>query len=733
MNILKQNILDLFADDGYAPLTIMDMATILKESEEQIKKSLMELKKDFIVYETKKHKFAPLKHFGLYQGIIEVKEKGFGFIKSQDFEDELYVSKDHINGAMNKDKVVFSVVNYNDNEKNEASVVDIVKRNLKKIICVITNKNGERQLKPQDEKLALNVLVNDFGINVVDDVVTIEIVEYLYNDTVRGRIVQTLGNIHDVGIDIKAVALKYDFEQDFPNVVMEELKEIAYNYETTLKEQELSKRPLVNKTIITIDGEDAKDLDDAVSIQKLDNGNYQLGVYIADVSYFVKEDNPLDVEALYRGTSVYLADRVIPMLPHKLSNDLCSLNEKTPKLVIACEMEINNEGLVENYSIFEAIIETKHRMSYTNVNKILDDDIKELKQYRDIFETVHLMQELSVILYEMRYRRGSLNFDIPEAKIIVDSKGKPVDVVLRERGKGEMLIEEFMLIANETVATCITQMDLPFIYRIHDMPSKEKLDTFNRIIKRTNYSLKQKGAKLTTKTLQSLLDEISDKDIGLSTMLLRMMAKAKYSIQNIGHYGLASPCYTHFTSPIRRYPDLLVHRLLRLYLFEGKVDVEDQMKYTRIIINSAEQSSRRERDAIECEYEVNDMKMAEYMEKHIGETYEGTISSVTSFGMFITLPNTIEGLVRVNQMKDDYYQYFDNLMALCGTRTNNVYRLGDKIKVKVVDANKAKREIDFVIAGKKNDNMVKYSYQKHSDHSRGRHETTRRKENRRKK
>jgi len=442
----------------------------------------------------------------------------------------------------------------------------------------------------------------------------------------------------------------------------------------------------------------------------------------------VTENSKLDEEALYRGTSVYLVDRVIPMLPHKLSNDLCSLNEKTPKLVMACIMEINNEGIVENYEIKEAVIETRHRMTYTNVNKILNGDKEIQEQYYDIVNDVFMMNKLSRILSNMREKNGALNFEIPEARIIVDDKGKPIDIQLRERFDAEKLIEQFMLTANETVASCINQMDLPFIYRVHDEPKQDKLKSFKKLLKNTTYNINiRNNQKVTPKILQGIMNQVNDYSI--NTMLLRMMAKAKYDAYNIGHYGLASTCYTHFTSPIRRYPDLLVHRLLKKYLIKGEVSIDDQNKNFQMISLRAEQSSKRERDAIECEYEVNDMKMAEYMENHIGETFIGTVSSVTNFGMFVTLENTVEGLIRLIDMKDDYYDYDSNTLSLLGRHTKQKYQLGDKVKVKCVNASKQKKEIDFIVSSKNNKNMIKYSQ---TLNGRGKHEKRRTKRNRKK-
>ena len=705
---LKNNLIDIFNDSACAPYTFEELLDITKYEITILKNLLEQLKEENIIYESKKHRFGLLSQFGLYIGTIDVKEKGYGFISSQSFEKELFVPKTDINSALNKDKVIFRIKNKNIDISDEAVVVKVIERHLKTVVGEIKSYYYRKVFEPIDKKIQLHFEVDDFNMSVEGDIVKFKIDQFVSDEHVKGKIIEIIGNKNDVGIDIKSIAAKYDFYQDFNNETINDLERVVNFYQEGGYEHEISKREKINKTIITIDGEDAKDLDDAVSIEQLDNGNYLLGVYIADVSYFVQENMPLDEEALSRGTSVYLVDRVIPMLPHKLSNDLCSLNEKTPKLVMACLMEINNNGDVVNYEIKEAVIETKHRMSYTNVNKIIDNDLEIKEKYKDIVNDVILMNKVAHILSNKRAKNGALNFEIPEAKIIVDEKGYPIDVQLRERYEGEKLIEQFMLTANETVATCINQMDLPFIYRVHDEPKQDKLQSFKKLLKNTKYNINiRNNQKVTPKVLQTIMDEVND--YAINTTLLRMMAKAKYDVYNIGHYGLASDCYTHFTSPIRRYPDLLVHRLLKKYLINGEVTIEDQKNNFNMISIRAEQSSKRERDAIECEYEVNDMKMAQFMENHIGEEFQGTVSSITSFGMFVTLHNSIEGLIRLGDMKDYYYEYNSTLMCLTGRHTNNIYRLGDTVKVKCIDANKTKKEIDFIISSKSNKNMLKYS------------------------
>lgn len=726
---LKDKIITLFENSSNASYTFEELLELLNCEKEELSEQLYELKEQYIIHESKKHRFGLLKQFGLYIGTIDVKEKGFGFILSEDFENEFFVPRTETNHALNKDTVIFRITNENTQEKTEASVVKVIKRSLEYVVGKISETYFQKEFIPIDNKLNIFFEITDYGLSVENDIVKVKIDEFVNDSLVKCHVVEIIGNAYDVGIDVKSIAAKYDFHQEFSKEVINCLEEVVNDY-NNFGEDEINKREFIDKKIITIDGKDAKDLDDAISIEILDNGNYLLGVYIADVSYFVKENSALDEEALNRGTSVYLVDRVIPMLPHKLSNDLCSLNPNTNKLVMCCIMEINHDGVVVDYEIKKGVINTKYRMTYDDVNLILNGDKDLQEKYYDIVDELFKMNKLSKILNQMRYARGSLNFDIPEPKIIVNEIGQPISIELRERFDGEKLIEEFMLIANETVASCINQLDLPFIYRVHDVPSMDKLTRFNKIIKNTKYSFKlKKNQKITPKVLQNLLADVGEEDYAINTMLLRLMAKAKYDVYNIGHYGLASNCYTHFTSPIRRYPDLLVHRLLKKYLIDGEVDIESQKYNHNIISLAAVQSSKKEKDAISCEYEVNDMKMAEYMEMHIGEEFEGTISSVTNFGLFVTLPNTVEGLIRIGTIKDDYYEYKESLMSLCGKNNKKMYRLGDKIKVKVLSASKEKKEIDFIIPFKTNLNMIKYSK---NNKTRGKYEKRRNSSHRKK-
>ena len=464
------------------------------------------------------------------------------------------------------------------------------------------------------------------------------------------------------------------------------------------EEEMVGRRDLRDKEIFTIDGDDTKDIDDAISIDILENGNYKLGVHIADVSYYVRENTHIDEEAYDRGTSVYLADRVIPMLPHKLSNGICSLNPNEDRLAMSCEMEIDNKGNVVSYDIFESVINSKKQMTYNNVNKIFDENIIP-EGYEKFTDSLLKMKDLAAILRKNKIERGYIDFDIDESKIIVDEKGEAIDVVLRDRGTGQRLIEDFMIAANETVATCIYFMDLPFVYRIHGKPNEEKINSFIKFIGLLGYKIKGKYEEVTPKDMQKILEQLKEKKEFhlLSTLLLRSMQKAIYDTNNIGHFGLASKCYTHFTSPIRRYPDTTVHRLIRTYLFDKKINPETVDYYEHKLPFLTEHSSTKERDAIECERQVDDLKKAEYMMKHIGERYTGMISSVTNFGFFVELPNLVEGLVKVSDLTDDKYIFDETTFSLRGVNNKRGYRLGDKVNVIVKDANKLTRTIDFII------------------------------------
>ena len=460
------------------------------------------------------------------------------------------------------------------------------------------------------------------------------------------------------------------------------------------------RRDLRDMEIFTIDGDDTKDIDDAISIEKYANGHYKLGVHIADVSYYVKEGSPLDNEAMERGTSVYLVDRVIPMLPHELSNGICSLNPNTDRLAISCIMEFDSTGRQVDYELFPSVIRSRIQMTYKKVNSILENNIVP-EGYEPYEKSLRIMAELASILRKAKIKRGYLDFDVDEAKILVDEDCKPLEIKIRERGVGENLIEDFMIAANECVATHIYFMNLPFIYRVHEVPKEEKIRSFLTFIGNLGYQFSGDVKDTSPKTVQRLLNFLKDKPEYkmLSSLLLRSMQKAVYKPENLGHYGLASSCYTHFTSPIRRYPDTTVHRLLRTYLFDRNLDMSTIRKWEEKLVYIAEHSSSRERASVDCEREVEDMKMAEYMEGHIGEVFEGMISSVTSFGMFVELDNLVEGLVPLRDMPD-FFHYDEVRMTLTGERTHVKYTIGDRVLIKVARASKEEKTIDFEIIKK---------------------------------
>lgn len=469
------------------------------------------------------------------------------------------------------------------------------------------------------------------------------------------------------------------------------------NIPDMIPEEELNRRKdLSEMTIVTIDGADAKDLDDAVSVERLKNGHYMLGVHIADVSYYVKENSVLDDEAFNRGTSVYLIDQVVPMLPKKLSNGLCSLNPHRPRLTLSCFMEIDHSGGVLNYEICETFIKTVARMTYTEVTEVLDGDMAARNEFGDLVPTFELMRVLALILRDKRMRRGSIDFDFPEPKIAVDENGRAVGVKIYENTISNKIIEEFMLVANETVARHMFNLNLPLVYRVHEKPGSEKVERFATLVRNMNYKFKAKEA-VSPKAMQNLLFKIkgTQEQTMLSTMMLRSLMKARYSNENLGHFGLAADYYCHFTSPIRRYPDLMVHRILRAWL-NGKLDERQISRYTKITADAAKQSSDTEVSATEAERDLVAYKMCEYMEDKIGQEFDGFISSVTSFGLFVQLPNTIEGLIRMTDLDDDYYEYDESNMTLIGRHTGRTYFIGEQIRVRLTKVTTELKQIDFV-------------------------------------
>ncbi|HDJ6891368.1 TPA: ribonuclease R, partial [Staphylococcus aureus] len=519
------------------------------------------------------------------------------------------------------------------------------------------------------------------------------------SDNPEGHISAILGHKNDPGVDILSIIYQHGIEIEFPDEVLQEAEAVPDHIENT---EIKGRHDLRDELTITIDGADAKDLDDAISVKKLANGNTQLTVSIADVSYYVTEGSALDKEAYDRATSVYLVDRVIPMIPHRLSNGICSLNPNVDRLTLSCRMEIDASGRVVKHEIFDSVIHSDYRMTYDAVNQIItekDPNIRE--QYNEITPMLDLAQDLSNRLIQMRKRRGEIDFDISEAKVLVNEDGIPTDVQLRQRGEGERLIESFMLIANETVAEHFSKLDVPFIYRVHEQPKSDRLRQFFDFITNFGIMIKGTGEDIHPTTLQKVQEEVEGRpeQMVISTMMLRSMQQAHYDDVNLGHFGLSAEYYTHFTSPIRRYPDLTVHRLIRKYLIEKSMDNKEVKRWEDKLPELAEHTSKRERRAIEAERDTDELKKAEYMIQHIGDEFEGIVSSVANFGMFIELPNTIEGMVHIANMTDDYYRFEERQMALIGERQAKVFRIGDTVKVKVTHVDVDERLIDFQIVG----------------------------------
>ena len=697
VNDMKEKILSILEESDKAlSIDELDSALNLNTIEEtkEFSDALRELEDSYEIYRSNKNRYMLLENSNLRKGILRMNKKGFGFVEVSGEEEDIFVAPDNINKALNNDTVIVEILNKNSGEKREGRIVKTLERDLSTIVGEIYFKKDKGYIIPDDKKLDIQLEIDrDKSHGAVDGhKVVVKILRNITKNRYKGEVVRIIGHKNDPGVDILSIVCKYEINDTFPEEVIEELDSIP---EEVREQDKKGRKDLTDVTIFTIDGDDTKDIDDAISVEKLKNGNYKLGVHIADVSYYVKEGSPLDKEAMDRGTSVYLVDRVIPMLPHKLSNGICSLNPGVDRLAISCVMEIDNNGKTVDYEIFPSIIKSRLQMTYKKVNQVIEkNEIPE--GYEPFVNDLKLMDELSQIIRKAKINRGYIDFDVDEAKIIVDENCHPTDIVLRNRGRGENLIEDFMIQANECVATHIFYMDLPFIYRVHEYPKEEKIRDFISFVQSLGYTVKFNTKDISPKAIQNLINQLKDKKEFkvLSSLLLRNMQKAIYLPQNLGHYGLASKCYTHFTSPIRRYPDTTVHRLLRTYLFNDDMSNQTINKWQEKLVYIAENSSFKERESVECEREVEDMKMAEYMEDHIGEEYKGIISGVTNFGMFIQLDNLVEGLIHVNDMKD-YFSFDEVTQSLIGERTKEKFTLGDEVLIKVKAASKEAKTIDF--------------------------------------
>ena len=697
VNAMKEKILSILKESDKAlSINELDSALNLNTIEEtkEFSDALRELEDSYEIYRSNKNRYMLLENSNLRKGILRMNKKGFGFVEVSGEEEDIFIAPDNINKALNNDTVIVEILNKNSGEKREGRIVKTLERDLSTIVGEIYFKKDKGYIIPDDKKLDIQLEIDrDKSHGAVDGhKVVVKILRNITKNRYKGEVVRIIGHKNDPGVDILSIVCKYEINDTFPEEVIEELDSIP---EEVREQDKKGRKDLTDVTIFTIDGDDTKDIDDAISVEKLKNGNYKLGVHIADVSYYVKEGSPLDKEAMDRGTSVYLVDRVIPMLPHKLSNGICSLNPGVERLAISCVMEIDNNGKTVDYEIFPSIIQSRLQLTYNKVNQVIEEtEIPE--GYEPFVNDLKLMDELSQIIRKAKINRGYIDFDVDEAKIIVDENCHPTDIVLRNRGRGENLIEDFMIQANECVATHIFYMDLPFIYRVHEYPKEEKIRDFISFVQNLGYTVKFNTKDISPKAIQNLINQLKDKKEFkvLSSLLLRNMQKAIYLPQNLGHYGLASKCYTHFTSPIRRYPDTTVHRLLRTYLFNDDMSNQTINKWQEKLVYIAENSSFKERESVECEREVEDMKMAEYMEDHIGEEYKGIISGVTNFGMFIQLDNLVEGLIHVNDMKD-YFSFDEVTQSLIGERTKEKFTLGDEVLIKVKAASKEAKTIDF--------------------------------------
>lgn len=697
---MEQNILDIIKSSDKA-LSVYELYDALAlnnvDDLKSLLKTLNRMEDNLKVYRTKKDNYMLFSNSHLKIGTMIGNKKGFGFVNVDDSNIDIFVAPSNMNNAIDKDRVIVEVINEKGDEI-EGKVVRIVDRNLDIMVGeYIQGKNGKGTIKLDNDKLKIEIEIDkEASMNAIDGhKVLVKVGKKLRGNEYKGHIIKILGHKTDPGVDILSIAAKYNIEEEFPEAVLEEVEKIP---DHVLEHEYEGRRDLREEIIFTIDGADTKDIDDAISIEKLENNNYKLGVHIADVSYYVRENTEIDKDAYLRGTSVYLADRVIPMLPRQLSNGICSLNPDVDRLAMSCVMEIDEKGKVVDYEIFESVIKSKKQMTYTNVNKILEENIIP-EGYEEFVDKLKLMGDCAKRLRKAKIKNGYIDFEIEEAKLIVDDKGEVTEVTLRDRGTGEKLIEDFMVAANETVASHIYYMELPFVYRVHGIPSEEKIQNFLKFVGVLGHRVNGKIKDLTPIAMQNLLEQLKDvKEYHiLSAQLLRCMQKAIYDKVNIGHFGLGSQCYTHFTSPIRRYPDTTVHRLLRTYLFNHSMDKDTLEYWDNKLVFLTEHSSERERAAADCEREVDDMKIAEYMEKHIGEEYEGMINSVLNFGMFVELPNLIEGLVKVDSLKDDRYIYDETTFSLVGQSSKRRYRLGDKVKVKCVAASKEMKTVDFEI------------------------------------
>ncbi len=703
---LKEKILAFMEDEKYKPLKFKELCEVLEiesDMRKEFLKILNELEDEGKIIFTSSERYGTPERMGLITGVIEGNPKGYGFLipDNKDMKD-IFISPTDLSGAMNGDRVIVkSDGNFIDNKSPEGKVIRILERANKTVIGTFQQSKSFGFVVADDKKLGCDIFIskNDFNGARNNQKVIVKITQWpVGRRNAEGEIIEVIGNDEDTKTHIDAVLIRHKVRQYFTAEVIAQAKGI----EVEIPEKEIDRRKdLRHLTIITIDGEDAKDLDDAVYVEKLENNQYKLGVHIADVTHYVKENSKIDKEALKRATSIYLADRVIPMLPKELSNGVCSLNPNEDKLTLSCEMIIDLKGKVVDYLIYESIISSKYRMTYTDVSNILENDDEELKEkYKEILPMLKNMEELSIILRQKRDQRGCIDFDFDETKLKVDESGKVIDVTKYERRTSNKIIEEFMLAANETIAENYYWLNIPFVYRIHEEPDEEKIADFSKFIYNFGYTLKG-SQEIHPRELQQLLLKVQGKkeETVINTMMLRSLRKAIYSHECSPHFGLAANYYCHFTSPIRRYPDLQIHRIIKAQI-NNKISLTDNANLYERCAVVAEQSSKQERIADEVERDTDKIRIAEFMSDKIGEEYEGIISGVTSFGIFVELDNTVEGLVHISNIEDDYYIYDNDNKVLTGKVTGNTFKIGDVVKVRLEKVSIANAEIDFSILEK---------------------------------
>lgn len=704
MDDQQLKILELMKDKDYVPMKAKEIAMIMrvpKKEYGEFLEAIGELELELKIQKNRKNRYKLVDKI-YYDGIYRKNQKGFGFVRLNDQEDEIYISKENSLNALNGDRVLIEIIEEkNKVRKAEAKVVKILKHEKNTVVGIFQDNRNFGFVVPDDKNFGTDIFISkkDFGKARNNHKVLVKILKYPQKGKkAEGKVIEVLGNVNEAGVDMLSLIKEHNLPSTFPEPVIQEAKRCGNKVD---KKDIPNRVDLRDKAIFTIDGEDAKDLDDAVRVEKLDNGNYRLEVHIADVSYYVTENSLLDKEALVRGTSIYMLGRVIPMLPRELSNGICSLNAGEDRFTLSCCMEINEKGNVVSSEIFKGIINVTERMSYNDVQAILDRSDKHvLKRYENYIQDFELMKELALILKNKRLEQGYLNLDIPESKIDLDIDGKVINISKYETKFAHEIIEQFMLSANETIAEKFFWLEAPFIYRVHEDPELEKIQELNKFL--FNFGLKIKANKdnIYPKEFAKVLDEVKGKEEEkvVSNLVLRTLKVARYEAENKGHFGIASKYYCHFTSPIRRYPDLFIHRIISKYLEENyDIRQEELEKYRVQADDRAKQSSEREKIATKVEREAEDLKKAEYMENKIGEEYEGIVSSITSFGMFVELENTVEGLIRFEDLGDEYFIYNEERKQLIGERSNKVYKIGDKVKIKVKNANKMLKQIDFEI------------------------------------